>query len=70
MFRFASIWVLLTIRPPFGGQAQIAKKVDDLDNQFRPAMRAGYIKRTFKKKAVRAGPALGQAALVEEDDKA
>ncbi len=54
-------------------QAEIAKKVDDLGNQFRPAMRAGwlaYTTKTYIKEAFRTGPALGQDALVVADDDA
>ena len=43
--------------------AAIAKKVDDLGDQFRPSMRTGwlaYIKKTYSADAVQHGPALGQ----------
>ncbi len=46
-------------------RAAIAIKVDDLGDQFRPAMRMGwlaYIKKTYSSSAdaVQHGPALGQ----------
>jgi hypothetical protein len=52
-------------------RAAIAKKVDDLGDQFRPAMRTGwlaYIKKTYSADAVQHGPALGQGELVVGDD--
>ncbi len=57
----------------FGGQrAAIAKRVDNLgDDQFRPAMRTGwlaYIKKTYSADAVQHGHALGQGELVVGDD--
>ncbi len=54
-------------------QSEIAKKIDDLGYQFSHAILAGYMKgflRRNLKEAVRAGPALGQAALVVEDENA
>ncbi len=51
--------------------AAIAKKVDDLGDQFRLAMRTGwlaYIKKTYSADAAQHGPALGQGELVVEDD--
>ncbi len=50
-------------------RAAIAKKVDGLGDQFRPAMRTGwlaYIKKTYSADAVQHGPALGQGELVGE----
>ncbi len=53
-------------------RAAIAKKVDDLGDQFRLAMRTGwlaaYIKKTYSADAVQHGPALGQGELVVGDD--
>jgi hypothetical protein len=52
-------------------RAAIAKKVDDLGDQFRPAMRMGwlaYIKKTNSADAVQHGPALGQGESVVGDD--
>ncbi len=52
-------------------RAAIAKKVDDFGDQFRPAMRTGwlaYIKKTYSADAVQHGPALGQGELVVGDD--
>ncbi len=52
-------------------RAAIAKNVDDLGNQSRPAMRTGwlaYIKKKYSADAVLHGPALGQGELVVEDD--
>jgi hypothetical protein len=49
----------------------IAKRVDNLGDQFRPAMRTGwlaYIKKTYSADAVQHGPALGQGELVVGDD--
>jgi hypothetical protein len=49
----------------------IAKRVDDLGDQFRPAMRTewlAYIKKTYSAEAVQHGPALGQGELVVGDD--
>ncbi len=49
----------------------IAKKVDDLGDQFRPAMRTGwlaYIKKTYSVEAVQHGPALGRGESVVGDD--
>ncbi len=49
----------------------IAKRVDNLGDQFRPAMRTGwlaYIKKTYSAVAVQHGPALGQGKLVVGDD--
>ena len=49
----------------------IAKRVDNLADQFRPAMRTGwlaYIKKTYSANAVQHGPALGQGELVVGDD--
>ncbi len=51
-------------------RAAIAKKVDDLGDQFRQAMRTGwlaYIKKTYSADAVQHGPALGQGELVVAD---
>ena len=51
-------------------RAAIAKKVDDLGDQFRPAMRTGwlaYIKKNHSADAVLHGPALGQGELVVGD---
>jgi hypothetical protein len=48
----------------------LAKRVDDLGDHCRPAMRTGwlaYIKKTYSADAVRHGPALGQGELVVED---
>ena len=52
-------------------RAAIAKKVDDLGDQFRLATRTGwlaYIKKTYSADAVQHGPALGQGELVVGDD--
>ncbi len=52
-------------------RAVIAKKVDDLGDQFSPAMRTGWlanIKKTYSADAVQHGPALGQGELVVGDD--
>ncbi len=52
-------------------RAAIAKKVDYLGDQFRPAMRTGwlaYIKKTYSADAVQHRPALGQGKLVVADD--
>ncbi len=49
----------------------IAKGVDDLGDQFRPAMRTGwlnYIRKTYSADAVQHGPALGRGELVVEDN--
>ena len=49
----------------------IGIKVDDLGDQFRPAMRTGwlaYIKKTYSADAVQHCPALGQEELVVADD--
>ena len=49
----------------------IAKRVDNLGDQFRPAMLTGwlaYIKKTYSADAVQHGPALGQGESVVEDD--
>jgi hypothetical protein len=52
-------------------RAAIAKKVDDLGDQFRPAMRTGwlaYIKKKYSADAVQHGYALGKEESVVEDD--
>ncbi len=52
-------------------RAAIAKKIDDLRDQFRPAMRTGwlaYIAKTYQIQDVSMGPALGQDALIVPDD--
>jgi hypothetical protein len=52
-------------------RAAIAKKADYLGDQFRPAMRIGwlaYIKKNYSADAVLHGHALGQGELVLEDD--
>jgi hypothetical protein len=49
----------------------IAKRGDDLGNQFRLAMRTewlAYIKTTYSADAVQHGPALGQGESVVGDD--
>ncbi len=49
----------------------IAKRVDDLGDQFRPVMRAGwlaYITRNYPKDAASAGPVLREGELVVADD--
>ncbi len=49
----------------------IAERVDNLGDQFRPAMRAGwlaYITRNYPKDAALAGPVLGEGELVVADD--
>ncbi len=51
----------------------MAKWVDDLGEQFRPAMRTGWlayimIKKKYSADAVQHGPALGQGESVVEDD--
>ena len=51
--------------------AAIAKKVDDLGNQFRPAMLTGwlaYIAKTYQIQDVSTGPALGQDSLIMPDE--
>ena len=49
-------------------RAAIAKTVDDLGDQFRPAMRAGwlsYIRQAYPENAApAAGPPVGQGTLV------
>jgi hypothetical protein len=52
-------------------RAAIVKMVDDLGDQFRPAMRTrwlAYIKKIYSADAVQHGPALGQRELVVGDD--
>ncbi len=52
-------------------RAAITTRVDNLGDQFRPAMRTGwlaYIKKTYFADAVQHGPALGQRELVVGDD--
>ncbi len=52
-------------------RAAIAKRADNLRDQFRPAMRTGwlgYIKKTYSADAVQHAPALGQGESVVEDD--
>ena len=52
-------------------RAAIAKRVDNLGDQFRPAMRTGwlaYIMKTYSADAVQQNPALGQGELVVGDD--
>ncbi len=56
-----------------GRQAAIAKMIDDLGDQFCPAMREGWLAYITKtnpswKKTVCQGPALGERDLVVEDD--
>jgi len=54
-------------------RAAIAKKVDDMGDQFRPAMRAGwlaYIMKTYLKETITAGSVLGQGELVVPDEDA
>ena len=54
-------------------RAAIAKKVDDMGDQFRPAMRAGwlaYITKTYPNDTVTAGSFLGQGELVVPDEDA
>ncbi len=49
----------------------IAVRVDNLGDQFRPAMRTGwlvYIKKTYSADAVQHGPTLGQGKSVVGDD--
>ncbi len=49
----------------------IAERVDNLGDQLRPAMRAGwlaYITRNYPKDAASAGPVLGEEELVVADD--
>ncbi len=50
----------------------IAKRVDDLGDQFRPAMRAGWLayitRNNYPKGAASAGPVLGEGELVVADD--
>ncbi len=51
-------------------RAATAKKVDNLGDQLRPAMRKGwlaYIKKTYSADAVQHGPELGQGELVVGD---
>jgi hypothetical protein len=50
---------------------QVAKRVDNLGDQLRPAMRTGLlanIKKNFSADAVQHGPALGQGEFVVGDD--
>ena len=52
-------------------RAANAKRADNIGDQFRPAMRTGwlgYIKKTYFADAVQHGPALGQGESVVEDD--
>ncbi len=52
-------------------RAAIARKVDDLGDQFRQAIRTGrlaYIAKTYRIQDVSTGPALGQDALIVPDD--
>ena len=52
-------------------RAAIAKRVDNLGDQFLPAMRTGwlaYIKKTYSADAVQHGPGLGQGESVVEED--
>ena len=52
-------------------RSAIAKKVDDMGDQFRQAMRAGwlaYITKTYPKETVTAGSVLGQGELVVPDE--
>ena len=49
----------------------IAKTVDDWGDNFKPAMRAGwmaYIRKTYPDGAAAAVDAIGEGALVLEDD--
>ncbi len=51
----------------------IARKVDDMGDQFHPAMLAGllaYITKTYPKETVMAGSVLGQGELVVPDEDA
>ena len=50
--------------------AAFTKKVDDLGDQFRPAVRAGwlaYITKTYLHGAVFEGPALGEGGSAMDD---
>ena len=52
-------------------RAAIALTVDSMGDQFRPAMRAGwlsYIRNTYPDGGATAGPAVGQGTLIVEDD--
>ncbi len=52
-------------------RVSIALTVDALSDQFRPAMRAGwlsYIRNNYLDGAATAGPAVGEGTLVVEDD--
>jgi hypothetical protein len=52
-------------------RAAITTRVDNLGDQFYPAMRTGwlaYIKKTYSADAVQHGPVLGQRELVVGDD--
>ena len=56
-----------------GKRAAIAKRDDNLGDQFRPAMQTGwlaYVKKTYSADAVQVqhSPALGQGGSVVEDD--
>ena len=51
-------------------RAAIAKEVDGLGDQFRPAMRAGwlaYIKNAYPEGGEALGPSVGQGTLVIDD---
>jgi hypothetical protein len=52
-------------------RAAISRRVDNFGDQFRPAMRTGwlvYIKKTYSADTVRYGPVLGQGEVVVGDD--
>ncbi len=76
---YCAYWSFFQVRIDFGlpdhiwvdKRAAIAKKADYLGDQFRPAMRIGwlaYIKKNYSADAVLHGHALGQGELVLEDD--
>ncbi len=66
-FRFALTFGRRHCRPHVAGQNKIAKPVDDLGDQFRPALRTwwiAYIANAYPAGAVATGPALGQGRLI------
>ncbi len=69
--RFVKNWVLQCPGHLADKHADIAKKIDDMGDKFRPAMQAGwlaYITKTYNKKAFSTGPALGRGPLIVADD--
>ncbi len=71
--RFALIWVFQTLPDHIWvtKRAAIAKRVDDLGDQFRPAMRKGllaYIEQTYAVDPDHYDGGIGQGDLVVPDD--